>query len=102
MIISGNILNHLSAIQPLNGSNYGSWRETIEIALALIEIDLALTTDAPKEPEKPVINDGETAQAFATLERDFAPIRMAYDLEHVKWDASNRVSWSLRAPARRQ
>jgi hypothetical protein len=102
MIISGNILNHLSAIQPLNGSNYGSWRETIEIALALIEIDLALTTDAPKEPEKPVIHDGETAQAFATRERDFAPIRMAYDLEHVKWDASNRVSWSLRAPSRRQ
>jgi hypothetical protein len=90
MIISGNILNHLSVIQPLNGSNYGSWRETIEIALALIEIDLALTTDALKEPEKPVLRDGETAQAFATRERDFAPIRMAYDLERVKWDASNR------------
>jgi hypothetical protein len=90
MIISGNILNHLSAIQPLNGSNYGSWRETIEIALALMEIDLALTADAPKEPEKPVLRDGEIAQAFATRERDFAPIRMAYDLERAKWDASNR------------
>jgi hypothetical protein len=61
MIISGNILNHLSAIQPLNGSNYGSWRETIEIALALMQIDLALTADAPKEPEKPVLHDGESA-----------------------------------------
>jgi hypothetical protein len=90
MIISGNILNHLSSIQALNGSNYGSWRETIEIALALMEIDLALTTDAPKEPEKHVLRDGETAEAFATHERDFAPIRMAYDLEHAKWDASNR------------
>jgi hypothetical protein len=90
MIISGNILNHLSAIQPLNGSNYGSWRETIEIALALMEIDLALTTDAPKEPEKPVLRDDESAQAFATRERDFASIRMAYDLERAKWDASNR------------
>jgi hypothetical protein len=90
MIISGNILNHLSVIQPLNGSNYGSWRETIEIALALMEIDLALTTDALKEPEKPVLREGETAQAFATRERDFAPIRMSYDLQRVKWDASNR------------
>jgi hypothetical protein len=27
---------------------------------------------------------------FATRERDFAPIRMAYDLERVKWDTSNR------------
>jgi hypothetical protein len=90
MIISGNILNHLSVIQPLNGSNYGSLRETIEIALALMEIDLALTADAPTEPEKPVLHDGETTQTFATHERDFAPIRMAYDLERVKWDASNR------------
>jgi hypothetical protein len=89
MIISGNILNHFSVIQSLNGSNYGSWRETIEIAHALMEIDFALTTDAPKEPEKPVIHDGETAQAFATRERDFAPIRMAYNLERVKWVASN-------------
>jgi hypothetical protein len=90
MIISGNILNHLSVIQPLNGSNYGSWRETIDIALALMEIDLALTADAPKEPEKPVLCDGENAQAFATRERDFASIRMSYELERAKWDASNR------------
>jgi hypothetical protein len=90
MIISGNILNHLSTIQPLNGLNYGSWRETIEIALALMEIDLTLTADAPKEPEKLVLHDDESAQAFATRERDFASIRMAYDLERVKWDASNR------------
>jgi hypothetical protein len=56
----------------------------------LIEIDLALTTDAPKELEKSVIRDGETAHAFSTHERDFAPIRMTYDLERAKWDASNR------------
>jgi hypothetical protein len=90
MIISGNILNHLSDIHPLNELNYDSWRETIEIAFVLMEIDLALTADAPKEPEKLVLHDGETAQAFATRERDFAPIRMAYELERAKWDASNR------------
>jgi hypothetical protein len=67
-----------------------------------MEIDLTQTTDAPKEPEKPVIHDCEITQAFATRERDFAPIRMAYDLERAKWDASNRVSWSLRALSRRQ
>jgi hypothetical protein len=55
-----------------------------------MEIDLALTSDAPKEPEKHVIHDADIAQAFATREWDFASIRMAYDLEHVKWDASNR------------
>jgi hypothetical protein len=71
-------------------SNYGSWRKIIEIALALMEIDLVLTTDAPKESKKPVLHDGETVQAFATCEPDFAPIKMTYDLEHAKWDASNR------------
>jgi hypothetical protein len=101
MIISGNILNHLSAIQPLNGSNYDSWRETIKIALARMEIDLALTTDALKEPEKHVLCDGETTQAFATRERDFAPIRMAYDLERGSgMRPTISVSWSVRAPSR--
>jgi hypothetical protein len=57
---------------------------------ALTKIDLALMAYAPKEPEKHVIRDGETAQAFATRDRDFASIRMIYDLERVKWDASNR------------
>jgi hypothetical protein len=90
MVISGNMLSQLSAIDTLNGSNYGSWWETIEIVLALWEIDITLTTDAPKEPEKPVIHDGEAAEAFATRQRDFVPIRMAYDLERAKWDASNR------------
>jgi hypothetical protein len=52
--------------------------------LALMEIDLALTADALKEPEKPVLRDGETTHAFATRERDFTPIRMAYDLERAK------------------
>jgi hypothetical protein len=90
MIISGNILSQLSIIRPHNGSNYGSWREIVEIALALMEIDLALMTDALKEPKKPVIHDGENAEAFATHQRDFTPIRMAYNLERAKWDASNR------------
>jgi hypothetical protein len=54
-----------------------------------MEIDLALTTNSPKKPEKPVIHDGETAKAFATRQRDFALIRMTYDFERAKWDASN-------------
>jgi hypothetical protein len=49
-----------------------------------------LTTDAPKELEKPVIHDGDTAQTFTTCEWDFTPIKMAYDIDHVKWDAFNR------------
>jgi hypothetical protein len=56
----------------------------------LMQTDLTLTIDAPKEPEKPVISDSEAVEAFATRQQDFASIRMAYELERVKWDASNR------------
>jgi hypothetical protein len=55
-----------------------------EIVLTVWEIDLALMTDPHKEPEKPVIHDGEATEAFATRQRDFASIRMAYDLERAK------------------
>jgi hypothetical protein len=90
MVISDNMLSQLSTIETLNGSNYGSWREIIKIVLALWEIDLALTTDAPKEPAEPMIHDGEAVKAFATRQWDFTPIKMVYDLERAKWDASNR------------
>jgi hypothetical protein len=90
MFLSDNMLSQLSAIEPLNGGNYGSWRETIEIALALWEIDLALTTDPPMEPAEPVIHEGEAPEAFATHQQDFTPIRMQYDLDRAKCDASNR------------
>jgi hypothetical protein len=36
-----------------------------------------------------MICEGEAAEAFATHQQDFAPIRMVYDLQRVKWDASN-------------
>ena len=87
---SGNALSFISSIEPLNGGNYGSWREKIEIALALGDIDLALTDDPPTEPEEPVINEGESEEDFSTRSRDFAPIRMKYDLDHAKWEQSNR------------
>jgi hypothetical protein len=86
IFLSGNMISQLCPIGPLNGGNYGLWRETIEIVLMLWEIDLALTTDPPMEP---VIHEGEAAEAFATRQRDFTPIRMQYDLDHAKWDVSN-------------
>jgi hypothetical protein len=70
------MISQLSAIEPLNRRNYDSWRETIEIALMLWEIDLALTTDPPMEPAELVIREGEAIKAFATCQWDFASIRM--------------------------
>jgi hypothetical protein len=91
MLFSGyNPMMFISSIPSLNGSNYNIWREKLEIALALSDNDLALTSPYPTEPKDPVRAENETNAAFATRERDHASVRMKYDLERVKWDSSNR------------
>jgi len=76
----------ISSIEPLNGGYYGSWREKVEIALALSDIDLALTSACPTEPVDPVREENESETAFSAWVRDHAPIRMKYNLERAKWD----------------
>ena len=80
----------ISSIPPLNRSNYNIWREKLEIALALSDNDLALTSPCHTQSEDPVRTENETDAAFATRERDHATIRMKYDLDRAKWDSSNR------------
>ena len=70
-------MTYVNAIPELDGNNYGKWYQKLEIALAMANIDLAITTPAPKEPEKPVrAQNGETA-AWAIREKnyDFAMTR---------------------------
>ena len=74
----------ISSIPPLNGNNYNTWREKLEIALALSDNDLALISSCPTEPEDPVRAENETDVAFATRQRDHASVRMKYDLDHAK------------------
>ena len=73
----------------------GSWREKIEIALALLDIDLALTdpcpiapealTDpCPIAPEDPARGENESEEDFNAKVCDHAPIRMQYDLDRAK------------------
>ena len=39
----------ISGIEPLNERNYVSWKEKLEINLALLDLDYAFNNDAPKE-----------------------------------------------------
>ena len=66
----------LGNIEQLNGSNYASWKEKLEITLALLDIDFALHNDAPVEP-KPE-------------NKNYEALKKEYDEAKAKWDISNR------------
>ena len=82
-------MTFISSILPLNRSNYNTWREKLDIALALSDNDLALISLCPTEPMDTVREANETDAAFATRQRDHALVRMTYDLDRAKWDSSN-------------
>lgn len=63
-------------IEQLNGSNYASWKEKLEITLALLDIDYALHHNAPVEP-KPE-------------DENYELLKKEYDEAKAKWDISNR------------
>ena len=80
----------ISHISPLEGGNYRVQREKYELALALSENDLALTSSCPTKLEDPMRAQNKTDADFNARKRDHAEIRMKYDLDRKKWDISNR------------
>ena len=69
------IASVLGNIEQLNGSNYASWKENLEITLALLDIDFALHNDAPVEPK--------------SENKNYEALKKEYDEAKVKWDISN-------------
>jgi hypothetical protein len=41
---------YLNSIEPLNGTNYPGWYNTVQVEIAVCEYDLALCEDKPIEP----------------------------------------------------
>ena len=66
----------ISHIPPLEGGNYRVWREKYELALALSENDLALTSPCPTEPVDPVREENKSDAGFTARQRDHAEVRM--------------------------
>ena len=85
-----NPMAFISHIPPLEGGNYRVWREKYELALALSENDLALTSPYSTEPVDPVKKENESDADFTARQWDHTEVRMKYDLERKKWDISNR------------
>src|SRR6185436_12191883 len=56
----------------------------------MANIDLAITTPAPQEPEKPVRAQNEEATAWAIREKNYDSAMTRYDAEKTRWNDSNR------------
>ena len=56
----------------------------------MAEVDWVVTTPCPKEPVAPVRETDETDAAWKNRERDFAPVKMSFDLKHRKWVTTNK------------
>ena len=56
----------------------------------MAEVEWVVTSPCPTEPVAPVRETNEADVAWATRERDFASLKMSYDLEHRKWVTTNK------------
>jgi hypothetical protein len=83
-------MTFINAIPPLDGSNYGMWAQKLEVALALSDIDFAITSPFPVCPAELVRDPEETTAAWQARQREHASVQMKFDLEKAKWISSNR------------
>ena len=74
----------------LKGDNYIEWKKKIDLAFILAEVDWVVTIPCPREPVAPVRETDETDAAWQNRERDFAPVKMSFDLENKKWVTANK------------
>jgi hypothetical protein len=91
VVSGGKCIVNIANIPTLNGSNHRVWRKKYELELALGEVDFAITSPCPTEPENPVRGENESDADFAARRCDHAEIRMKYNLEHRQWTLSNRM-----------
>ena len=60
------------------------------MALAIYELDYALTDDKPVAPTVPVLTDDLTAEQRAFREKEFEMKRSKYEIDRIRWERSNR------------
>jgi hypothetical protein len=77
-------------ISTLKGDNYIEWRRKLDLTFILDEVDWVVAAPCPTEPEAPVKEADETNVVWQTSERNFAPVKMYYDLEKAKWVIANK------------
>jgi hypothetical protein len=78
------LMSCIKEISTLKGDNHTEWTKKINLAFILAEVDWVVTTSCPTKLVAPMREANETYAAWQTRQRDFAPIKMSYDLDHKK------------------
>ena len=84
MFLDSTLWHSSRTFRLLKGGNYRVWREKYELALAMSENDLALTSLCPTKLVDPVRAANETNADFTARQRDHIEVRMKYDLDRKK------------------
>src|SRR6185312_2098192 len=85
-----NLMGFISHIPTLKGDNYGEWIKKVDLAFVCGEVDEMINTPKPTEPPAPVRGESDTDTEWQEKQRDYAPIKMAYDLQKIKWNNANK------------
>ena len=85
-----NLMGFISHIPTLKGDNYGEGIKKVDPAFVCGEVDEIITTPKPTEPPAPVRGESYTDAEWQKKERDYAPLKMAYDLQKIKWNNANK------------
>ena len=83
-------MTYVNVVPELDGNNYWKWYQKLEIALSMANIDLAVTTPAPKEPAQPVRASNEEVDAWAIREKNYETARTRFDIARAQWNSSKR------------
>ena len=85
-----NLMGFINHIPTLKGDNYGEWIKKIDLTFVHGEVDEMITTPNPIEPPAPVRGTTDTDAVWQKKERDYAPLKMSYDLAKTKWTNTNK------------
>jgi hypothetical protein len=86
----GNPMSWIMLIEPLIGANYPEWHEKINMGLAILEIDKAITDKRLEEPTLLDIPNDLSADAKAEREKENSKLMGCYEIEKINWERSNR------------
>ena len=74
----------IKEIPQLKGDNYAEWRKKINLAFVCGEVDWVTTEPKPTEPPALVSGTDETDADWQKSQRDYAALKMSFDLSNAK------------------